>query len=135
MQLPFVSTRDPWDPTLGFIGLILGPPVVYFACSWALSSFCTAAAGTLLPGVVPIGADQYASLLSTLTSYIFFAGVVVWAISVPLTIFLTLFGANERRTVRIRELIELSAISACLMPLIVAVPEAIACISKGGGAI
>ena len=95
MHLPYISTRHPWDPTLGFIGLIFGPPLLYFGCSWALSSFCTAATGGLLPGVVPIGADQYASLLRTLTSYIFFAGVVVWAISVPLTIFLTLFGANS----------------------------------------
>lgn len=135
MQLPFVSARDPWDPTLGFIGLILGPPVVYFGCSWALSNFCTAAAGGLLPGVVPVSGDPYEALLRTLASYIFFAGAIVWAICTPLTILLTLFGANERRAVRIRELIELNAIGACLMPLIVAVPEAIDFISTGGGAI
>lgn len=134
MQLPFVSARDPWDPTLGFIGLILGPPVIYFACSWALSNFCTAAGG-LLPGGVPVSAGPYEALLRILTSYIFFAGAIVWAICTPLTILLTLFGANERRAVRIRGLIELNAIGACLMPLIVAVPEAIDCISKGGGAI
>lgn len=135
MQLPYISTRMPWDPTLGLIGLTFGPPLLYFGCSWALSAFCATATGGLLPGVVPAPADQVEALIGSVTSYTFFAGAVVWAISTPLIILSILFGANERRAVRNRELVEVNAVASSIFPLMVAVPEAIQCIFMGGAVI
>lgn len=135
MHFPYVSTRAPWDPTLGLLGLIFGPPVIYFACSWALSAGCGPAASGLLPSVVSSPADEHTQLLLTATRYIFFMVAASWAICTPMFIVVSLFSGNETRAVRDREQTEMFAVVFSIYPLLGALPEAIECISKGGGAI
>lgn len=135
MHIPYISTRAPWDPTLGLVGLIFGPPVVYFACSWALSAGCAPAASGLLPGVVSAPADEHTQLLLTATGYIFSLGLALWVLTMSMLLVISLFSANERRAVHVREWTEMFAVAFSIYPLVVALVEATACITKGGGAI
>ena len=138
MHLPYISTRDPWDCTLGFIGLILGPPVIYLGLSWIVGGLCPTVPQSLLPVVPPATEGTHPGLESGLLSaindlFIFLA--LVWALCTVLNILTAIGTGNQRAHIRFRQGLETSAIAFSLAALALGVTALTQCISTGGGAI
>lgn len=138
MNIPYISTRAPWDCTLGLLGLIVASPVIYLGLSAVVGGFCGVSSGSLLPVLTTVTEGTYPQLQSGLLSainHLFMFLTMIWAVSTVLATFAAISVGNEAARVRCRQGLELNAVASSLAALMFALAGLTECIATWGRAI